>query len=95
MDSTDRWYEPRELPNQATGLQGIRTWFFGRREYAHPALRWASLPLFRLAWIPFAANVAMEYRNTTLFVLFAALCGSSLCAEAINCVLLRQRRAPR
>jgi len=33
------------LPNKATGLSGLQDLFFGRREYAHPALRWAARPL--------------------------------------------------
>ncbi len=46
----------RQLPNRATGLHGVREWFLGGREYAHPALRWASTPLFRLTWAPFAVT---------------------------------------
>jgi hypothetical protein len=91
--SADHDYRQQELPNKPTGLRGIKTWLFGRREYAHPALRWASTPLFRLAWIPFAANVTLDYRSTALFVLFATFCGVSLGAEGINAVLLRRRQA--
>jgi hypothetical protein len=86
-------HRQRELPNRRTGLQGIKTWFLGRREYAHPVLRWASVPLFRLAWIPFAVNVALDYRSTALFVLFAVLALTSVAADGLNWVLLRRRQA--
>jgi hypothetical protein len=88
----DQAHEQRQLPNKASGLRGIRTWFFGRREYAHPALRWASTPLFRLAWIPFVINVSQNYHDTILFILFATLCGISVVADSINFLLLRRRR---
>jgi hypothetical protein len=70
----------------------VQAWFFGRREYAHPALRWAATPLWRLAWIPFAINAAQDFRSTLLFILFVTLWGLSLAAESINALLLRRRR---
>lgn len=91
----DRAFERRQLPNKPTGMQGVRTWFFGRREYAHPALRWATMPLFRLAWIPFAINATQNYDNTSMFILFAILSGISLAAAAINALLLRRRHTSR
>lgn len=82
----------RQLPNEATGLRGLKGWFFGRGEYAHPMLRWLAMPLFRLAWAPFVANVALDYRSTALFILFATLAGVSLAADGLNALLLRRRR---
>jgi hypothetical protein len=91
--SVDHERGQRELPNKPTGLRGVKTWFFGRREYAHPALRWASMPLFRLAWIPFVIDVSRDYRSTVLFILFLTFCGVSIAASSINAVLLRRRQA--
>jgi hypothetical protein len=77
---------------QRAGLHGIREWFFGRRAYAHPVLRWASMPLFRLAWIPFLVLVASGYHQDIALAVFLMLIGLSLGADGANWLLLRRQR---
>jgi hypothetical protein len=71
----------------------VMAWLFGRREYARPALRWAVVPLFRLAWIPFLVNVFLNFKSTALLIAFLALIVCSTVAEGINAVMLRRRKA--
>jgi hypothetical protein len=87
----ERGNDRRPLPNKATRLQGVRDRFFGRREYAHPQLRWASGTLFRVAWLLFAINFLSDQRSTILLVITLTLGAISLAADAINAMLLRRR----
>jgi hypothetical protein len=50
-----------------------------------------SMPLFRIACIPFTVNVALNFRSTALFASWATLCSLSLLADYINTLLLRRR----
>ena len=93
--ATDGAVTGRELPDKPAGTRGVKDWFLGRTEYAHPALRWASMPLFRLAWIAFFINVVQDFKDTAASAVFVALCAVSFMADAINWFLMRRRRARR
>ncbi len=69
-------------------------WFFGRGEYANPALRWLAGPTWRIATlillgIVFAAptHVATGWRIAAM-----ALIAVSLLAVYVNHAVLRRRR---
>jgi hypothetical protein len=82
----------RRLPNEASEMRGVRGFLFGRREYAYPALRWLSRPLFRLAWIPFLVLVLSDYHSNAAFIAFITLALVSLAADGINYFMMRARR---
>lgn len=82
-------------PDNFSRRQGLKAWLFGRRDYAHPALRWVTTPLFRLAWLPFVIDVADGYRSNALFAAWSALLGASVLASGLNAVLLRRDRERR
>ena len=82
----------RGLPDKRAGMRGIEDWLLGRKRYAHPALRWASMPLFRLAWVAFLVNVFQGFPNSVAFAVFVVLLAVSSAAECVNWLLLRRQR---
>lgn len=68
-------------------------WLLGKQEYAHPALRWAAWPTFRLGMVLLVifVNVGGE-AHKVLRVVGLVLLGVSILAEVANDVVLRSRR---
>ncbi len=66
-------------------------WFFGRRMYANPALRWAANPLLLLSWLLAAVDTFGEVRSPWLPPLYSVLLLVSLTASGVNWLILRKR----
>jgi hypothetical protein len=93
MGMLEEFSDPaRELPNNPAGLRGVREWFFGRREYAHPALRWMANPLLLLSGLLASVNTLGEFRGPVLPTLCSALFVVSLTTRGSSYRILRQRR---
>ncbi len=67
---------------------------FGHTDYAHPVLRWMSVPLFRLSWIAFLVNL-VRGGIAAWFYLWMAMLALSIAAQGLNYALLRRRPGPR
>jgi hypothetical protein len=76
-------------------MHTLRRWAFGYGEYAHPALRWAAWPVFRVAMLVFLVVVLAGGGGdawTPWKIAVLALLGISLVADLANAVVLRSRR---
>jgi hypothetical protein len=74
----------------------FETWLMGKGEYAHPALRWAAMPLFRVAIVLFLVNVAAGSHFWSLgWAVDTVLLVVSVSAGIVNAVIMRTRRLGR
>jgi hypothetical protein len=76
-------------------VRAFRRWFLGEGEYVHPALKWASWPLFRLGMLVFIVAIVASGGDgsTAWLILVLSLLGVSLVADLANDLLVRARRS--
>jgi hypothetical protein len=71
----------------------LRTWLLGKGEYVHPVLRWAAMPLFRVALLLLLVNVAVGASAwSLLWIVDEVLIVVSVSADVANWFALRARR---
>jgi hypothetical protein len=73
----------------------LRWYFVGRGEYAHPALKWASWPLFRAVMLVFVVLLFLGETGhgwTPWKIAGVAFLGISLAADLANWLVLSSRR---
>jgi hypothetical protein len=70
----------------------VSTWLFGRAEFVHPALRWASMPLMRLSMVVLFVSI-LQHGNSGWQIAWSVVFVVSVVATGLNAILRRRRRA--
>lgn len=78
----------------AGSVRLMQTWMFGRRPYAHPALRWLVVPVFRIAFVLLVVPIAITGHSGWLGWVGIWLLVVSFIAALVNAALMRSRSRP-
>jgi hypothetical protein len=70
----------------------VRTWFFGKREYAYAWLRWVAVPLLRIGILLVAVPIMIRGHSTWVSWFGAVLLAISLVADGLDFLVVRARR---